>query len=538
MREIFYNTIVAASSMPLTRVCSAAGADLSICGAERKINMKKTGKTAAFALTAAMAVTAMPFGASAEENEKTVVRVNIQAEPDNLDPWLSAASDTEAIFLNVFEGLVRFDETGALIPGLAEDWEISDDGLTYTFYLRDDVTFHNGKEFNAEDVVYTYESLSGLGGEEALSSKFTNLTAVEAVDDYTVEMTLAEADGAFLQYTRIAVCPVGYEEQSSAPVGTGPFVFEKYVPGQMVVLEKNEDYYDESRMPMIDEAQIYIMTDDSAVLTALQSGQLDVGIVYADSADYLTGDFTVNSSAQNMVQLFALNNSVEPFDDVRVRQAFEYAIDKDQIINGVFAGYATKLYSNFSPVMSYFYNDELSDVYTYDVDKAKELMTEAGYEDGFDITITVPSNYQRHVDTAQVIAQQLKAINVNATIEPVEWGQWLEQVYTNADYQTTIVGLTGKLDPNDILGRYVSDYAKNFMRYNNPDYDELIAKAKTASEEERVEIFKECQKVLTEDAAAVWICDPNAIAVTRSDLKGYTFYPVNFIDLSKLYYEN
>jgi peptide/nickel transport system substrate-binding protein len=499
--------------------------------------MKKTGKTAALALTAMMAVTAMPFGVSADETDKTIVRINMESEPDNLDPWLSAASDTEAVFHNVFEGLVLFDETGALIPGLAKSWDISDDGLTYTFHLRDDVTFHNGKAFSAEDVVYTYEALSGLSGEEPLSSKFTNVTAINAIDDYTVELTLGEADAAFLQYTRVAVLPKGYEDQSSAPVGTGPFVFEKYVPGQMVVLEKNENYYDESRMAKIDEAQIYIMGDDSAVLTALQSGQLDAGIVYADSADYLSGDFTINSSPQNMVQLFALNNSVEPFDDVRVRQAFEYAINKDQIIDGVFAGYATELYSNFSPVMSYFYNDELSDVYTYDVEKAKELMAEAGYEDGFDITITVPSNYQKHVDTAQVIAQQLKEINVNATIEPVEWGQWLEQVYTNAEYETTIVGLTGKLDPNDILGRYVSDYGKNFMKYSNPDYDKLIEEAKTASDEERVELFKECQKVLTEDAAAVWICDPNAIAVTRSDLKGYTFYPVSFIDLSKLYYE-
>lgn len=499
--------------------------------------MKKTGKTAALALTAMMAVTAMPFGVSADETDKTIVRINMESEPDNLDPWLSAASDTEAVFHNVFEGLVLFDETGALIPGLAKSWDISDDGLTYTFHLRDDVTFHNGKAFSAEDVVYTYEALSGLGGEEPLSSKFTNVTAINAIDDYTVELTLGEADAAFLQYTRVAVLPKGYEDQSSAPVGTGPFVFEKYVPGQMVVLEKNENYYDESRMAKIDEAQIYIMGDDSAVLTALQSGQLDAGIVYAGSADYLSGDFTINSSPQNMVQLFALNNSVEPFDDVRVRQAFEYAINKDQIIDGVFAGYATELYSNFSPVMSYFYNDELSDVYTYDVEKAKELMAEAGYEDGFDITITVPSNYQKHVDTAQVIAQQLKEINVNATIEPVEWGQWLEQVYTNAEYETTIVGLTGKLDPNDILGRYVSDYGKNFMKYSNPDYDKLIEEAKTASDEERVELFKECQKVLTEDAAAVWICDPNAIAVTRSDLKGYTFYPVSFIDLSKLYYE-
>lgn len=499
---------------------------------------RMNNKVKAVALTAAVAVTAMQFVVSAAENdEKTIVRINMESEPDNLNPWLSAASDTEAVFHNVFEGLVLFDETGELISGLAKEWEIADDGRTYTFYLRDDVSFHNGKKFLAEDVVYTYESLAGLGDEDALSSKFLNLESVEAVDEYTVKMTLKEADAAFLQYTRVAILPKGYEEQSSTPIGTGPFTFEKYVPGQMIILEKNEDYYEDSRMPQIDEAQIYIMGDDSAVLTALESGQLDAGIVYADSAEYLFGDFSINSSPQNMVQLFALNNEEEPFDDIRVRQAFEYAVNKEQIIDGIFAGYATELYSNFSPVMSYFYNDELTDIYAYDVEKAKDLLEEAGYGDGFEITITVPANYQKHVDTAQVIAQQLKAINVKAIIEPVEWGQWLEQVYTKAEYQTTIIGLTGKLDPNDILGRYASDYDKNFIKYSNTEYDELIKEAKTASDDERIEIFKECQRLLAEDAASVWICDPNQIVVTRSDLKGYTFYPVSFMDLSRLYYE-
>lgn len=484
------------------------------------------------AMTGMMAITA-----EAEEETPVVVRMTIGAEPDNLDPWLSAASDTEAIFHNVFEGLVLFDEDGAIIPGLAESWDISEDGLSYTFHLRDDVVFHNGQKMTAEDVVYTYESLAGLGEEEPLSSKFTTITSVEAADDYTVEITLEEANSAFLQLTRVAVLPKGYEEQSSSPVGTGPFKFVRYVPGQEIVLEKNEEYYEERRMPQIDEADIYIMTDESAVLSALESGQLDAGIVYADSADYLTGDFTVHSSPQNMVQLFALNNEAEPFDDIRVRQAFNYAVDKQMIIDGVFAGYATPLYSNFSPVMAVYYNDELSDLYETNIEKAKELMAEAGYEDGFDITITVPSNYQKHVDTAQVLIEQLKQINVNATLNLVEWATWLEDVYTNANYQTTIVGLTGKLDPNDILIRYKSDYSKNFVRYSNPEYDELIDKALTASDEERVEIYKECQRMLAEDAASVFLTDPNQIVVTRSDLKGYTFYPLNFVDFSKLYYE-
>ncbi len=474
----------------------------------------------------------------AEENEAVIVRTNIGSEPDNLHPWLSAASDTEAIFHNVFEGLVLFDETGLIIPGLAEDWEISDDALTYTFYLRDDVIFHNGEEMTADDVVYTFESLSGLNGEDPLSSKFTSITSIEAKDDQTVVMTLAEANSAFLQYTRIAVLPEGYEDQSAAPVGTGPFVFKEYVPGQKVVLEKNEDYYEESRMAQIDRAEIYIMTDDSAVLTAMQSGQLDIAHVYSDNAEYLNGDFEVLSSPQNMVQLFAMNNSIEPFDDIRVRQAFEYVIDKQMIIDAVFAGYATEIYSNFSPVMEVYYNDELSEYYQPDLEKAQELMTEAGYEDGFEITIKVPSNYPRHVDTALVIAEQLKQINVTAELELVEWAAWLEDVYTNAEYETTIIGLTGKLDPNDILGRYVSDYGKNFFKYENEMYDDLMEQALTADEEEREALYKECQKILTEDAAAVWISDPHQTVAVRSDLKGYTFYPLTFIDLSRMYYEN
>lgn len=472
-----------------------------------------------------------------ETNEPTVVRATIGSEPDNLNPWLSAATDTEAVFQNVFEGLVRYDSEGAIIPGLAESWEISDDGLTYTFHLRNDVIFHNGKKFTAADVIYTYENLSGLNGEKALSSKFSSITNLEAPDDYTVVMTLSNANAAFLQFTKVAVLPEGYDAQETNPVGTGPFVFSEYVPGQKIVLEKNEDYYEESRMAKIDEADIYIMTDESAIVSALMSGQLDVGSISAENADVLGDDFEILSSPQNMVQIWALNNKIEPFQDVRVRQAFSYVTDKQQVIDGVFDGYATELYSNFSPVMAVYYNDELSDVYTHNVEKAQELMAEAGYADGFDITITVPSNYQKHIDTAQILAEQLKDIHVNATLKLVEWATWLEDVYTNAQYETTIIGLTGKLDPNDVLGRYASDYPKNFFGYSNPEYDELIKAALTAPDEERVSIYKECQKILTDDAAAVWICDPNQIVAVRSDLKGYTFYPVGFLDLSSLYYE-
>ncbi len=471
--------------------------------------------------------------------EATVVRMNIGSEPDSLDPWQSAASDTEAIMHNVFEGLVLYDETGAIIPGIAESWDISEDGLTYTFHLREDVTFHNGKPLTSADVLYTYNNLAGMGGEKAVSSKFENVESFEATDDYTFVIKLKEASAGFLSLNIIAILPEGYEDQATAPVGTGPFKFVEYVPSQRVVLEKNPDYYDEDRMAQVDRVEFYIMTDSAAVVSALQSGTLDIASVNADDAAVLEGQYDIYNSPQNMVQIFAMNNSVAPFDDVRVRQAINYAIDKDQIIDSVFGGYATKLYTNFSPVMGVYYNDEeLEGSYDTDVEKAKELLKEAGLEDGFTFTITAPANYQAHIDTAQIIAQQLQQVGITANIETMEWATWLEDVYGNAQYEATIVGLTGKLDPDAVLGRFKTTYPKNFFKFSDEEYDQLITSALTEQDEQtRIDDYKRCQEILTEQAAAAFISDPNLVVACRKDLKGYTFYPVTFHDMTKLYYE-
>lgn len=475
---------------------------------------------------------------SEASGEETVVRMNIGSEPDSLDPWQSAASDTDAIFHNVFEGLCLYDENGEIIPGLAESWDISDDGLTYTFHLRQGVKFHNGADFTSADVVYTYNNLAGMNGEKAVSSKFDNVESFEAPDDYTFVIHLKEPSAGFLSLNIIAVLPEGYEDQATAPVGTGPFKFVEYTPSQRVVLEKNDDYYDEDRMAKVDRVEFYIMSDSAAVVSALQSGQLDIASIGADDASVLEGQFDIYNSPQNMVQIFALNNEVEPFNNLEVRQAINYCIDKDQIINSVFGGYGTKLYTNFSPVMGVYYNKDVKGTYDTDVAKAKELMEQAGYADGFSFTVKVPANYQAHIDTAQIIAQQLQQINITVNIETVEWATWLEDVYTNANYEGTIIGLTGKLDPDAVLGRFKTTYEKNFFNFSNSEYDELITSALTEQDEQvRIDDYKRCQEILAEQAAAVFICDPNLVVACRKDLKGYTFYPVTFHDMSKLYYE-
>ena len=470
--------------------------------------------------------------------DKSVVRITMPSEPDSLDPYLSSASDTEAVMHNVYEGLVLFNESGEIIPGLASSWTISEDGLEYTFILRDNVTFHNGDKFTSEDVVSTYLRLSGLDGSQALNERFLALESVEALDDYTVRLRLKEANSAFLEATRIAIIPSGYADCATYPVGTGPYKFVEYVPGQRIVFEKNEDYYDASRIGKIERAEFYIMSDESAIVTALQSGQLDLAQVTGSDAEILKDRFTIYSNPQNMVCLFALNNAIEPFNDIRVRQAINHAINKEDIIYGAFDGYATQIDTNFSPVMDYYYNKDTENYYQYDPELAKELLKEAGYENGFSFTITVPSNYPAHVSTAQIIVEQLRSVGIDASINLVEWGTWLEDVYSNGRYEATIIGLTGKLNPYEILVRFESSYRRNFMHYNNSEYDQLIASALCESnQEKRAEIYKECQMILTEDAVAVWTCDPNLVLASRPDLKGYKAYPLSFTDLSALYYE-
>lgn len=481
---------------------------------------------------------AAPVSSGAGEETK-VVRVNNSAEPDSLDPWQSSASDTEAIFHNVFEGLCLYDEKGELTPGLAESWDLSEDGATYTFHLRKGVTFHNGKEFTSADVLYTYNSLTGLGGGEPLTGKFSMVTGLEAPDDYTFVVHLTGPSMSFLPLTIVAVLPEGYSDQETHPVGTGPFRFVEYTPSQRVVLEKNPDYYREDRMAQVDRVEVYLMTDTAAVVSALRSGQLDMAtMLNAEDAATLEEEFDIYHSPQNMVQGFFLNNQRVPFDDVRVRQAVCYAVDRDEIIEGAFGGEATKVYSNFSPMMSRYYNEELEGSYPHDPEKARALLKEAGYENGFETTITVPSLYQPHIDTAQILVQQLQEVGITAKIETIEWATWLEQVYSGADYDTTVIGLSGKLDPDAVLGRFETGYSKNFYQFSSAEYDELIQSARVElDEEKRAEDYKRCQEILTEEAAAAFLTDPSLSVACRKDLKGFVFYPVTFYDFSKLHYE-
>lgn len=469
----------------------------------------------------------------------STVKINISSEPDSLDPWQSAAADTQSVFSNVFEGLLKVAPDGTLIPAIAESYTVSDNKLIYTFKIRKNIIFHNNKTLTSKDVLYSYNAFTGLNGTKAVSNKFKSVKSLSSPDDNTFIVELSSPDASFLALNTNAVLPEGYETQSDKPIGTGPYEFVSYVPGQKIVFKRNAAYYNKEAMPKIENVEVYIMTDSASVISALRSGQLDIAyFIYGDDAEQLESKFTIFSAAQNMVQLFGLNNGYKPLQDIRVRKAINYAVNKKDIIDGVWSGYADELYTNFSPALKTYYNDSLSASYQFNLEKAKQLMSDAGYADGFDLTITVPANYEPHVQAAEILVSQLAKINIRAKLEMVEWATWLDKVYTKAQYESTVIAFVGKIEPNDILAKYDSNNKRNFIQFHNAEYDSLLKSALSETNtEKRIALYKQCQKLLTENAASVFICDPNLIVAAKQNLHGYTFYPITFIDFSKWYFE-
>ncbi|MBK5200078.1 MAG: hypothetical protein JJE21_00915 [Spirochaetaceae bacterium] len=473
---------------------------------------------------------------ASEYKIKDTVKLCISSEPDSLNPWISAASDTSAIMDNVFEGLMGFNEEGTLVPRISSSYTVSTDGLVYTFKIRDDVYFHNGKHLSSADVLYSYQSFLKDGGNG--NYRFPSISSIAAPDDYTFVVTLSSPSASFLISTVEEILPKGYDKQATLPIGTGPYKFVEYQPSQKIVFEANENYYDKTRLPSIKNVIVYIMSDSSSIIAALQSNQLDAAEISSNNADLLSDNYNVITGPRNLVSVLVLNNKIAPLDNVKVRTAINMAIKKEDVVNGVFDGYAQVINSNISPVYKKDYNNDLLTINSYDLTKAKDLLSQAGYPNGFDLEITIPSNYWQHVDTAQIIQQQLLKIGINVKLKNVEWGTWLDQVYTNRNYSSTIIGIDGKLDPYDALVRYTTDSRNNFFNYSNSEYDAVLNSTLSASGQELSTLYKKAQEIMAKDAGSAFICAPSSIVATTKDLKGYMFYPVYFINFDSLYYEN
>ena len=274
-----------------------------------------------------------------------------------------------------------------------------------------------------------------------------------------------------------------------------------------------------------------------AGLTELAAGSIDIfPYLTPDRVNQLdSAKFNVLSNGSNMVQLLALNNAVEPLNDLRVRQAINYAISRKDINTVTMDGTSVELTTAMSPAMGSYYDSSLDGTFDQDIEKAKALMAEAGYENGFDISCTVPSNYLIHVNTAVELASELKAIGINLEIKQVDWSTWVDQVYAGRQYETTVIALTSAYAPYDVLERYQSTSDGNFINYSNSEVDRLMAQIPLTSDvNERTELYHQVLGLLTADACSVYIQDPTTITVVSTRLEGYHVYPMYVQDMSQV----
>ncbi|RWR05037.1 ABC transporter substrate-binding protein [Siminovitchia fortis] len=470
-----------------------------------------------------------------------------------LDPITVTDGESLIVTHQILETLVKYEkETADIVPGLAKDWEVSDDGTTYTFELEEGVKFHDGTDFNADAVVKNFErwmngkdeaefpyfvsQFGGFKGEEAAVIK-----EVKAVDENKVEFTLFRPQAPFLK--NLAMTPFGISSPAAIekfgdkyienPVGTGPFKFESWKRNDTITVVKNEDYWKEG-LPKLDKVIFKVITDNSARLNALIKGEVDL-------IDGLNPSDVEKVKADSNLQIFerpsmnigylGFNVEKEPFDNKKVRQAISHAINKQAIIDNFYEGTAEPAKNPIPPSING-YNDEIED-YEFDLDKAKKLLEEAGFKDGFKMDLwamPVPRPYMPNGQkVAEAIQADLEKLNIEVNIVSMEWGTYLEKV-RDGEAPMFMLGWTGDNGDADNFLYALLDKdsigSNNYSRYASEDVHKLLIEAQTETDEDkRSELYKEALEIIHDDAPWVPLAHSVPQLAGKSTIDGFFPHP-------------
>ena len=469
----------------------------------------------------------------------------------SLDPHGSNDTPSSNVAYNIYEALLIQDENMELQPGLATEWERVDD-LTWQFTLREDVTFHDGSEFNADVVQANFERILD---EEIASPRaflYEMVEEINVVDDYTVEFVteypfsplpahIAHNGGGMMSAEVIAEDYEAIENGSEPgsvinenPVGTGPFVFESWTPGDEIVLNRNDDYWGDA--PALDSITFRVVPEGSTRLADLETGAIHISDPLSPSdVSRVEGTDGMSVISQPSVSLsyIGFNAQKEPFDDPLVRQAISKAIDKDTIINGIYDGVGIPAESPLAPGV--FGHDENISGLEYNVEEARELLAEAGYEDGFSTTIWTNDNQDR-IDTATAVQAQLAEIGIDVEIEIVEWGAYLEDTAAG-EHDMFILGwstVTGDAD----YGLYPLFHSDNFGVAGNRTFfatdelDSVLEEARQSSDEdERLDLYSRAQEILVDEAPMIPIHHPEFLLAVSDDVEGLWQHPTGILML-------
>jgi len=478
-----------------------------------------------------------PTNPTQNTNEKTELKMGYQTDPEGLDPQRTAAASTFVVTNNIYDTLVGVTKDWEITPRLAEKWNISEDGMEITFKLKENVFFHNGRQLKSSDVEFT---INRLKDEESPKARdYANIKEIKIIDDYNIKFVTEKLDVELLKgfaYPWTAIVP---EEEVAnlkiKPVGTGAFILKEWIPQQHIILERNENYYGDK--PKLKTVKLELIPDATSLIAGLQVGDLDIIPLSGDQVETLiaNSEYSILAQPMNAVQVMSLNTENKILSNEKVRQAMAMAINKDEVIEASSFGYGDKIGSHL-PTTSPDYYDTNS-IMGYNTEKAKELLKEAGYENGFEIKLTLPKNYQIHVDAGQVIADQLSKIGIRVNIELVEWGTWVSDVYGAKNFDMTVVGHTGRLDSYAFLSRYKSD-SKDYISLKTGEVDELLNQAFAELDaSKRKDIYKKIQEVLANKLPAIYIQTPYTMLGMQNSVKGMNIFPIDIYDFKDVYFQ-
>lgn len=481
------------------------------------------------------------------------------ADSYSMDPQNANEIETWRVTKNIYETLVEYKkETTDVIPALAKEWTTSDDGKVWTFKLQEGVKFHDGTDFNADAVVYNFERMMDKNHPDRYEGTFSVyrgmfngfkgegsvIEEVKAVDPNTVEFILTNPQANFLANLGMhafgVISPEAIKKYGAKinenPVGTGPFTFESWATNDSVTLVKNENYWKKGS-PKLDKLIYKVIPDNSARLTALKNGEIDI-LVSLNPSDLssVEADNNLNVSLRPPLNIgyLSINNTKEPLNNPKVRQAINHAIDKKGIADAFFYGLAEPV-KNMLPSSSWAYNNDIED-YEYDLDKAKQLLTEAGYPNGFELQFSVTSNsriyMQQPVKMVEAMKTSLEKAGIKVKVVSYEWATYIDQI-RNGEHSIGLIGWVGDNgDPDNFLystlskNNAVKGSAQNHTFYQNDEVSELLMKAKSVMDEkERAEIYKRVQELVHEDAPSVPLVEVKEPVVTANYVKGYFPHP-------------
>ena len=466
-------------------------------------------------LAAALALGLTAPGVAQAQN---AISLGMVLEPPGLDPTVGAAAAIrEVTHANIFEGLTRFGPDGAVLPGLAREWEISEDGLVYTFRLAEGVSFHDGTSMTAADVVFTLDRARGEGSTNAQPQLFAAIETVEALDDHTVQVTLSQPDGAFLFNMAwgdaVILSPESVDTNASNPIGTGPFRFVRWVQGDRIELERNPDYWGEP--VALERATFRFIQDPNAAFAAMMAGDVDAfpNFPAPETLAQFEADprFSVIVGSTEGETILAMNHRHEALSDIRVRQAIAHAINRQDIIDGAMFGFGTPIGTHFAPHHPDYV--DLTDLSPHDPDAARALLAEAGHE-GLTLRLALPPPaYARR--GGEIVAAQLREIGIQTQISNVEWAQWLEQVFRGHDFDLTIISHTEPMDIN-IYAR--PDY---YFGYDSAEFQALMAEVTaTTDPEARSALHARAQRHIAEDFVNAFLFQLPKTGVADARIEG------------------